>query len=145
MLRDLCRRRGGEIVRGSGSWTLQESSMFETQHHEYTCKLKTETLTTCTRPAQVQGMPNTSTKSGKWTLAGLHHNHCCLTKFQPFDIAYHNSPAPFSLLLEILAICYGSFLILFSFGKFLWNLLDGENGKKIFLEKFLPEWNYIAW
>lgn len=58
-------KKSGKIVRGSGSGTLQESSMFETQPHEYTCKLKTETLTMCTRPAQVQGMPNTSTKSGK--------------------------------------------------------------------------------
>ena len=64
MLRDLCRRRGGKIVRGSGSGALQGSSMFETQHHGYTCKLK-QRLTTCTRPAQVQGIHNTSTKSGK--------------------------------------------------------------------------------
>lgn len=67
MLRNLCIKRGGTIVRRRGSGTLQESSMFETQRHRYTYKLKMETLTTCTRCVQVQGMHKTSSKSGKWT------------------------------------------------------------------------------
>lgn len=119
MLRDLCRRRGGKIVRGSGSGTLQESSMFETQHHGYTCKLKTETLTKCTGHAQVQGMPSTSTEwemDTGWTASQpllLDKVPAFLTL--PITIFQH----PFTFLLVILAICYGSFFIPFSLGKFL--------------------------
>lgn len=73
----LCIKRGGNIVRRCGSGTLQERSMFKTQHHRYAYKPKTETLTTYTRCAQVQGMRNISTE-WETVMTGLHGNHCYL-------------------------------------------------------------------
>lgn len=45
---------------------------------------------------------------------GPQDNHCCLTKFQDFDIADHISPAPFTLIFTDFHYLFWEFPYAFS-------------------------------
>lgn len=129
------------------SGTLQESSVFETQSHRYTYKLKTETLTTCTRCGQVQGMHNTSTKSGKRTwldcmaTTATWKSSSLLTL--PITIFQHLFYFRFNDSCYML--CEFPYIALF--GKISVGFVEWWEWKnKIILWKnSLPGWNYLAW